>query len=59
MYLQIIWVFVGKYQLRVDLSKWDGSTISATYDTFKVAPASDDYRLSIGDFNRIAGDIGK
>ncbi|KAK6964360.1 BgMsFReDn16 [Biomphalaria glabrata] len=42
------------YQLRIDLQK--GSNINyAVYNTFKVAPASQKYKLTIGDYSGNAG----
>jgi len=40
----------GTRALRVDLARTNGETAYALYSTFKVNPASDGYRLSVGAF---------
>jgi hypothetical protein len=43
------------YKLRVDMWDWDGKTRYAEYGTFTVGPASDGYRLDVGDYTGDAG----
>ena len=40
----------GTWQLRVDLTDWDGRRYFALYDRFRVGPGPD-YRLSVSGFN--------
>ena len=40
----------GAHELRVDLARTNGETAYAKYASFKVNPASDGYRLSVGAF---------
>ena len=46
----------GNMTLRVDLEDFDGNVVFAEYSIFKVADASDKYRLLIGGYNGTAGD---
>ncbi|XP_038047544.1 fibrinogen C domain-containing protein 1-like, partial [Patiria miniata] len=46
----------GNYQLRVDLSDFENNTAYAVYDSFSIASASDNYRLSVGGYSGTAGD---
>ncbi|XP_044165383.1 ficolin-2-like [Acropora millepora] len=46
----------GNRTLRVDLEDFDGNVVFAEYSIFKVADASDKYRLLIGGYNGTAGD---
>jgi ficolin len=47
----------GRYHLHIDMqSATNGKMYSADYQTFKVGPASDGYRLSIGGYSGTAGD---
>ncbi|XP_015748709.1 PREDICTED: ficolin-2-like [Acropora digitifera] len=46
----------GNMTLRVDLEDFDGKVVFAEYSIFKVADASDKYRLLIGGYNGTAGD---
>ncbi|XP_029181991.2 ficolin-2-like [Acropora millepora] len=46
----------GNMKLRVDLEDFDGKAVFAEYSIFKVADASDKYRLLIGGYNGTAGD---
>lgn len=43
------------YVLRIDLEDFDGNTGYAIYNTFAVAPESDNFRLSIGGYSGNAG----
>jgi hypothetical protein len=43
------------YKLRFDLQDWDEDTRYAEYGTFTVGPASDGYRLDVGDYTGDAG----
>ncbi|XP_063442542.1 fibrinogen C domain-containing protein 1-B-like [Mytilus trossulus] len=46
----------GRYELRVDLSDWEGGTWYAVYKTFKVENESSKYKLTVGDYSGTAGD---
>ncbi|XP_067027747.1 ficolin-2-like [Acropora muricata] len=46
----------GNLTLRVDLEDFEGNVTFAEYSIFKVADASDKYRLLIGGYNGTAGD---
>ena len=46
----------NRWELRVDLSLWNGSSAFATYSGFKVASESDGYRLHLDSFT--GGDAG-
>ena len=47
----------GRWELRVDLGDWDGSTAFATYSDFLIADETDGYRLRYGNFT--GGTAGK
>lgn len=47
----------GKYELRVDISDFDGNTAYATYSTFSVGNASTNYKLSVAGYRGNAGEI--
>ena len=42
--------------LRVDLEDFEGNITYAEYNTFKVAHAADNYRLTLEEYNGTAGD---
>ncbi|KAI8483929.1 Fibrinogen- domains (FReDs) [Branchiostoma belcheri] len=44
------------YRLRIELMGWDMQTRYAEYDTFRVAAASDQYRLTVSGYSGTAGD---
>lgn len=44
-----------QFELRVDLGDWEGETRFAKYGTFSISDASDNYRLSIGNYSGDAG----
>ena len=44
---------VGNWQLRVDLTDWDGRQYFALYDHFRVGPGPK-YRLSLSGFNPVS-----
>ena len=46
----------GNLTLRVDLEDFEGNVSFAEYSIFKVADASDKYRLLIGGYSGTAGD---
>ena len=46
------------YELRIDLTDWEGNTRYAVYDSFSVADESDYYRLSVGSYSGSAGKFG-
>ncbi|XP_022088665.1 microfibril-associated glycoprotein 4-like [Acanthaster planci] len=46
----------AEYRLRVDLEDLDGNKRSAVYSTFRVANASDKYRLTVGGYSGTPGD---
>ena len=47
-----------RYKLRIDLTPFNGSTVYAEFDNFKVASAADKYRLSsIGRYYGTAGKL--
>ncbi|KAK4307911.1 hypothetical protein Pmani_020359 [Petrolisthes manimaculis] len=37
-------------QLRVELTNWEGTTVTATWDHFRIGSESDDYKLSVGSY---------
>ena len=45
------------YELRVDMSDFEGDTRYAVYDSFSVGAPVDKYRLDLGNF--LQGDAGK
>ena len=45
----------GEYRLRVNLGDFNGNTAYAVYDTFRVAGASYDYRLTVDNYSGTAG----
>ncbi|XP_076109032.1 uncharacterized protein LOC143077029 [Mytilus galloprovincialis] len=46
----------GKYELRVDISDFNGNTAYATYSTFSVGDASTNYKLTVAGYSGNAGD---
>ncbi|XP_023677753.1 angiopoietin-related protein 6 [Paramormyrops kingsleyae] len=44
------------YRLRVVLEDWQGRQVFAEYDSFRLEPESDSYRLRIGEYRGTAGD---
>ena len=45
-----------RQRLRVDIVDWDGKTVYAEYDNFKVGSAEEKYKLaSIGTYSGTAG----
>ncbi|XP_071796011.1 angiopoietin-related protein 7-like [Asterias amurensis] len=46
----------GEYELRVDLSSFEEESSYAVYDSFSIADASDNFRLSVGSYLGNAGD---
>ena len=45
----------GEYELRVDLSDFESESAYAVYDSFRIADASEQYRLSIGTYSGTSG----
>ncbi|XP_022102332.1 ficolin-2-like [Acanthaster planci] len=45
-----------EYELRVDLTDFEGNSAYANYDLFRVADAEDNYRLTVGEYSGTAGD---
>ena len=43
------------YELRVDLGDFDGQTRFAEYSDFSISPATDKYRLNLGNYTGDAG----
>ena len=41
----------GHWEMRVDLTDWDGADYFALYDNFTVGPADTGYRLGLSGFN--------
>ncbi|KAK3867905.1 hypothetical protein Pcinc_026666 [Petrolisthes cinctipes] len=37
-------------QLRVELTNWEGTTVTATWDHFRIGNESEDYKLSVGSY---------
>ncbi|XP_078592335.1 uncharacterized protein LOC144871147 [Branchiostoma floridae x Branchiostoma japonicum] len=46
----------GKYMLRIDFEDWEGVKRFAEYDSFKLEPEVDKYRLRLGNYDGTAGD---
>ncbi|XP_077352370.1 angiopoietin-related protein 6 isoform X2 [Festucalex cinctus] len=46
----------AKYKLRVVLDDWQGRQVFAEYDSFRLEPESDWYRLRLGQYRGTAGD---
>ncbi|XP_061702096.1 angiopoietin-related protein 6 [Syngnathoides biaculeatus] len=46
----------SKYKLRVVLDDWQGRQVFAEYDSFRLEPESDGYRLRLGQYSGNAGD---
>lgn len=46
----------GKYELRVDISDFNGNKAYTTYSTFSVGNASTNYRLTVAGYSGNAGE---
>lgn len=47
----------GKYELRVDLTSWEGESWYAVYKLFNIGDEESQYQLTLGQYSGTAGNI--